>query len=107
MSALRNCFGYLSASRVEHGVLINFGAPKFQIRKFALRDASRPNEEEVSASFSFEPLRLFAAILNLRASRVEHGVLINFGAPKFHIPKFALRDASVNEEEVSASNLPF
>jgi len=38
----------------------------------------------------------------LRASRVEHGVLINFGAPKFQIKKFALRGTTVNEEEVSA-----
>jgi len=26
--------GYLRASRIEHGLLINFGAPKLQIRKF-------------------------------------------------------------------------
>jgi|ERR1035438_8891 GxxExxY protein len=26
--------GYLKASRYEHGLLINFGAPKFEIRKF-------------------------------------------------------------------------
>ena len=29
-------FNYLKTSRVKHGVLINFGAPKFQIKKFAL-----------------------------------------------------------------------
>ena len=28
--------GYLRACRIEHGLLINFGAPKLQIRKFAL-----------------------------------------------------------------------
>jgi GxxExxY protein len=27
-------FGYLKASRIRHGLLINFGASKFQIRKF-------------------------------------------------------------------------
>jgi GxxExxY protein len=26
--------GYLRASRIEHGLLINFGAPKFQIKKY-------------------------------------------------------------------------
>jgi GxxExxY protein len=31
--------GYLRASRIEHGLLINFGAPKFQIRKYALTQA--------------------------------------------------------------------
>jgi GxxExxY protein len=28
--------GYLRSSRCEHGLLINFGAPKFAIRKYAL-----------------------------------------------------------------------
>lgn len=28
--------GYLRASGVEHGLLINFGAPKFQIKKYVL-----------------------------------------------------------------------
>ena len=28
--------GYLRASRIEHGLLINFGAAQFQIRKFVL-----------------------------------------------------------------------
>ena len=33
--------GYLRASHMEHGVLINFGAPTFQIRKFALSQSGR------------------------------------------------------------------
>ena len=28
--------GYLRSSRIEHGLLLNFGAPKFQIKKYAL-----------------------------------------------------------------------
>ena len=28
--------GYLRACRVEHGLLINFGAPKFEIKKYIL-----------------------------------------------------------------------
>jgi GxxExxY protein len=33
--------GYLRASRIEHGLLINFGGPKLQIKKYILsRDAS-------------------------------------------------------------------
>ncbi len=30
--------GYLRASRMEHGLLINFGSPRLEIRKFALSD---------------------------------------------------------------------
>ena len=28
--------GYLKSSRIEHGLLINFGSYKFQIKKYAL-----------------------------------------------------------------------
>ena len=34
--------GYLRASRIEHGLLINFGAPKFQIKKYALTKSAEP-----------------------------------------------------------------
>ncbi len=30
--------GYLRSSRLEHGLLINFGAPILQVRKYALSD---------------------------------------------------------------------
>ena len=30
--------GYLRASRLEHGMLINFGAPKIELRKLILRN---------------------------------------------------------------------
>lgn len=33
--------GYLKASRIEHGLLINFGSFKFQVRKFALSSVSK------------------------------------------------------------------
>ena len=32
--------GYLRASRIEHGLLVNFGAPVLEIRKFVLTDAA-------------------------------------------------------------------
>jgi hypothetical protein len=34
---LAQILGCLRSSRVEHGLLINFGAPKFEIKKYALR----------------------------------------------------------------------
>ena len=30
--------GYLRASRMEHGMLINFGAPKLQVKKYVLNN---------------------------------------------------------------------
>ena len=30
--------GYLRACHIEHGLLVNFGAPKLEIRKYALSD---------------------------------------------------------------------
>ena len=32
--------GYLRASRIEHGLLVNFGAAKFQIKKYILNDTN-------------------------------------------------------------------
>ena len=34
--------GYLRASRIEHGLLMNFGARKFEIRKYALSQIEDP-----------------------------------------------------------------
>ena len=34
--------GYLRASRIEHGLLVNFGARKFEIRKYALSQIEDP-----------------------------------------------------------------
>ena len=39
--------GYLKASRIEHGVLINFGSYRFQIRKYVF-SAGRVTEEGLS-----------------------------------------------------------
>ena len=35
--------GYLRASRIEHGLLINFGAAKFSIQKFVMSEAKPPS----------------------------------------------------------------
>src|ERR1019366_7667510 len=51
--------GYLRSSRVEHGLLINFGAPKFQIKKYAL---SRIGEASRPGGLIGGTLSLFAAI---------------------------------------------
>jgi GxxExxY protein len=32
--------GYLRASRIEHGLLINFGSPKIEVRKYVLSDVT-------------------------------------------------------------------
>jgi len=37
----------------------------------------------------------------LRSSEIEHGLLIKFGAPKFHIRKYILNDAIEKEPEVT------
>jgi hypothetical protein len=34
---------YLRSSRIEHGLLINFAAPKFEIRKYALSQLKTEN----------------------------------------------------------------
>jgi hypothetical protein len=31
--------GYLRAARIEHSLLINFGSPRIEIRKFVLSEA--------------------------------------------------------------------
>ena len=35
--------GYLRSSRIEHGILINFGAPKLQVKKYILNQESTPD----------------------------------------------------------------
>jgi GxxExxY protein len=38
--------GYLRGSRIEHGLLINFGAPKFYIRKYIMNDAIEKGSDD-------------------------------------------------------------
>ena len=53
--------GYLKASRIEHGLLINFGSYRFQIRKYVLSQGEA--REESSGKFAcFLPfLSVFSA----------------------------------------------
>ena len=52
-----NIHCYLRASRMEHGLLMNFGARKFEIRKYALSQIEAPGS--AGRAFSFL-LSLFA-----------------------------------------------
>jgi GxxExxY protein len=47
--------GYQRAARIEHGMLINFGSYRFQIKKFVLSQG-RGIEEQGSRFASFAPL---------------------------------------------------
>jgi hypothetical protein len=56
---------YLRSSRVEHGLLINFGVPKFEIKKYALSrigEGRRPGGLIGGTLLLLSLLRLFAAI---------------------------------------------
>jgi hypothetical protein len=57
--------GYLHASRVEHDLLMNFGAPNFEIRKYALipvGQASRPGGPTGAMLSVFASLALFRGL---------------------------------------------
>ncbi len=43
--------GYLCASRVEHGPLLNFGAPKFELKRYAL---TQPGQGAGTGAFAFD-----------------------------------------------------
>jgi GxxExxY protein len=54
--------GYLKASRIEHGLLINFGSYRFQIRKFVLSQG-QPKEEMVGTVAGLLPfISVFSAL---------------------------------------------
>lgn len=59
--------GYLRASRIEHGLLMNFGAPKFEIRKYALSQVvdDRPTGGTLASLF-FSISSLFASFASFR-----------------------------------------
>jgi GxxExxY protein len=52
--------GYLRASRIEHGLLINFGAPKFEIKKYVLSQVGQGNPLGRAASALSSFLALLA-----------------------------------------------
>jgi GxxExxY protein len=53
--------GYLRSANIEHGLLINFGSYKFQIKKFILDKFTRaaPATSALSILLSFVPFALF------------------------------------------------
>jgi hypothetical protein len=53
----------LRASRIEHGLLVNFGAPKFEIKKYAL---SQPGHGAGGGGVASAILSVFAAFALFR-----------------------------------------
>jgi len=58
--------GYLCASRIEHGLLINFGAPRFEIRKYALSQNRHDRPRGGLASLLVCLSSLFASFASFR-----------------------------------------
>ena len=56
--------GYLKSSRLGHGLLINFGSYKFEIRKFAWTDGQPQRTQRLSGFFisAFSALSAFFAV---------------------------------------------
>ena len=52
--------GYLKSTRMEHGLLANFGGPRFQIKKYALSQPT-PNPGEKLYSFLLPLFASFAS----------------------------------------------
>jgi hypothetical protein len=55
--------GYRRPSRIEHGLLMNFGAPRFEIRKYVLSQATGERPEDKLPGFLFS---LFAYLALFR-----------------------------------------
>ena len=49
--------GYLKSSRTEHGLLVNFGSYKFQIKKYVMSD-----DNPAPSRFGFSAISLFFAL---------------------------------------------
>ncbi len=67
--------GYLRSGGVEHGLLINFGAPKFELKEYAL---SRPGQGGVATGLTVMLLSVFATLATF------HGC---FGSVKGAVPE--------------------
>ena len=52
--------GYLKSARIEHGLLINFGSYRFQIKKYALSDKRSIEQRNSPISFSSFLFAIFA-----------------------------------------------
>ena len=57
--------GYLKSSRLEHGLLINFGSYKFEIRKFAWTEG-QPQRAQGAESFSAVCISAFFAFFAVK-----------------------------------------
>jgi GxxExxY protein len=53
--------GYLKSSKVEHGLLINFGSPKFQIKKFALSQTNAEPAKSFPINILFSLFAFYAS----------------------------------------------
>ena len=61
--------GYLRSARIEHGVVVNFGASKFQIRKLTMSEAlHEPDRSGVPPLLAFLLSCLFVLFGSLSAS---------------------------------------
>ena len=52
--------GYLKSARIEHGLLVNFGSYKFQIKKFAFSQGATSRLQNALGSFLFQFFAIFA-----------------------------------------------
>lgn len=58
--------GYLRASRMEHGLLMSFGAPKFEIRKYVLSQSGTAPSRGILASILVSVCSLFVSFALFR-----------------------------------------